>query len=41
MGDPTGKPLILLHGYTDTSRSFQLLIEEHRMLIEEHRTFGL
>ena len=28
MGDPMGKPLILLHGYTDTSRSFQLLIEE-------------
>ena len=27
-GDPTGKPLILLHGYTDTSRSFQLLTEE-------------
>jgi pimeloyl-ACP methyl ester carboxylesterase len=27
-GDPTGEPLILLHGYTDTSRSFQLLIEE-------------
>ena len=28
MGDPKGKPVILLHGYTDTSRSFQLLIEE-------------
>ena len=27
-GDQRGKPLILLHGYTDTSRSFQLLIEE-------------
>jgi pimeloyl-ACP methyl ester carboxylesterase len=28
MGDPNGTPLLLLHGYTDTSRSFQLLIEE-------------
>lgn len=27
-GNPTGEPVILLHGYTDASRSFQLMIDE-------------
>src|SRR5688572_33355692 len=27
-GNPNGTPLVLLHGYTDTSRSFQLLIQD-------------
>ncbi len=27
-GNPKGEPVILLHGYTDASRSFQLMIDE-------------
>lgn len=27
-GDPKGKPVLLLHGYTDTGRSFQMMIAE-------------
>jgi pimeloyl-ACP methyl ester carboxylesterase len=27
-GNPSGSPVLLLHGYTDTSRSFELLIED-------------
>jgi pimeloyl-ACP methyl ester carboxylesterase len=31
-GDPSGIPILLLHGFTDTSRSFQLMIEQLRKI---------
>jgi pimeloyl-ACP methyl ester carboxylesterase len=43
MGDPKGEPLLLLHGYTDTSRSWTLVapwLLEHRLLIPDQRGHG-
>ena len=42
-GDPAGKPLLLLHGYTDTSRSWSLLapfVSNYRLLIPDQRGHG-
>jgi pimeloyl-ACP methyl ester carboxylesterase len=42
-GDPAGKPLLLLHGYTDTSRSWSLLVPhlaKYRLLIPDQRGHG-
>ena len=36
-GKPTGTPVLLIHGYTDTSRSFQLLIEDLQQIDNEIR----
>jgi pimeloyl-ACP methyl ester carboxylesterase len=43
MGNPKGKPLLLLHGYTDTSRSWTLVapwLLTHRLLIPDQRGHG-
>jgi len=42
-GNPQGKPLLLLHGYTDTSRSWSLLVpylERYRLIIPDQRGHG-
>ena len=42
-GDPNGEPLLLLHGYTDSSRSFSLLVphlSRYRLLIPDQRGHG-
>jgi pimeloyl-ACP methyl ester carboxylesterase len=42
-GDPAGEPLLLLHGYTDTSRGWSLLIPhlaKYRLLIPDQRGHG-
>jgi pimeloyl-ACP methyl ester carboxylesterase len=43
LGDPKGEPLLLLHGYTDTSRSWTQVapwLLRHRMLIPDQRGHG-
>ena len=43
MGNPDGSPVLLLHGYTDTSRSWTLVapwLLEHRLLIPDQRGHG-
>jgi len=43
LGDPKGEPLLLLHGYTDTSRSWTLVapwLLRHRLLIPDQRGHG-
>ena len=43
LGNPQGKPLLLLHGYTDTSRSWSLLVphlDKHRLIIPDQRGHG-
>jgi pimeloyl-ACP methyl ester carboxylesterase len=43
MGNPKGEPLLLLHGYTDTSRSWTLVapyLFRHRLLIPDQRGHG-
>lgn len=42
-GDPKGKPLLLIHGWTDTSRSWALLLPQlkrHRLIIPDLRGHG-
>ena len=42
-GNPKGEPLLLLHGYTDSSRSFSLLVpylSQYRLLIPDQRGHG-
>ena len=42
-GDPAGEPLLLLHGYTDSSRSWSLLaphLAKYRLLIPDQRGHG-
>lgn len=43
LGDPKGEPLLLLHGYTDTSRSWSVLaphLKGYRLLIPDQRGHG-
>jgi pimeloyl-ACP methyl ester carboxylesterase len=43
LGDPNGRPLLLLHGYTDTSRSWSLLapfLGKFRLIIPDQRGHG-
>lgn len=43
LGDPDGPPLLLLHGYTDTSRSWSLVaphLADFRLLIPDQRGHG-
>jgi pimeloyl-ACP methyl ester carboxylesterase len=43
MGDPQGEPLLLLHGYTDSSRSWSLLaphLSRYRLIIPDQRGHG-
>lgn len=43
LGDPNGPPLLLLHGYTDSSRVWTILapyLESHRILIPDQRGHG-
>jgi pimeloyl-ACP methyl ester carboxylesterase len=43
LGNPTGRPLLLLHGYTDTSRAWTILapfLKDHRLLIPDQRGHG-
>jgi pimeloyl-ACP methyl ester carboxylesterase len=43
LGDPQGEPLLLLHGYTDTSRSWSMLVPyfgKYRLLIPDQRGHG-
>ena len=43
LGDPKGEPLLLLHGYTDTSRSWSVLaphLRGYRLLIPDQRGHG-
>jgi len=43
LGDPAGAPLLLLHGYTDSSRVWTILapwLEGHRVLIPDQRGHG-
>lgn len=43
LGDPKGEPLLLLHGYTDTSRSWSVLVPylgQYRLLIPDQRGHG-
>src|SRR5688500_10775027 len=43
LGDPNGQPLLLLHGYTDTSRSWSLMaphLSGYRLLIPDQRGHG-
>lgn len=42
-GDPRGAPLLLLHGYTDTSRSWSLMapyLAKYRLLMPDQRGHG-
>ena len=43
LGDPKGRPLLLLHGYTDTSRSWSLTapyLAHYRLIIPDQRGHG-
>ena len=43
LGDPDGEPLLLLHGYTDSSRSWSLMtphLAQYRLLIPDLRGHG-
>lgn len=43
LGDPKGEPLLLLHGYTDSSRSWSLVapyLGNYRLLIPDQRGHG-
>lgn len=43
LGDPNGEPLLLLHGYTDSSRSWSLVapyLSRFRLLIPDQRGHG-
>lgn len=43
LGNPKGEPLLLLHGYTDSSRSWSLVapyLSEYRLLIPDQRGHG-
>ena len=43
LGDPKGEPLLLLHGYTDTSRSWSVMaphLTGYRLLIPDQRGHG-
>lgn len=43
LGNPKGKPLLLLHGYTDTSRTWSLIapyLQDYRLLIPDQRGHG-
>ena len=43
-GDPKGEPLLLLHGYTDSSRSFSPMVPHlgrYRLLIPDQRGHGV
>ena len=43
LGDPAGKPLLLLHGYTDSSRSWSLsapYLKRYRLIIPDQRGHG-
>ena len=43
MGDPKGKPVLLLHGWTDSSRAWTILaphLMKHRLLIPDQRGHG-
>ena len=43
LGNPKGEPLLLLHGYTDTSRSWSLMapyLSRYRLLIPDQRGHG-
>lgn len=43
LGDPKGKPLLLLHGYTDSSRTWSLLVPHlgrYRLIIPDQRGHG-
>jgi pimeloyl-ACP methyl ester carboxylesterase len=43
LGDPQGDPLLLLHGYTDSSRSWSLVapyLKQYRLLIPDQRGHG-
>ena len=43
LGDPEGEPLLLLHGYTDTSRSWSIIaphLSGYRLLIPDQRGHG-
>lgn len=43
LGDPDGDPLLLLHGYTDTSRAWSLVVPHlrgYRLLIPDQRGHG-
>ena len=44
LGNPVGKPLLLLHGYTDSSRTWSLLVPylaRYRLIIPDQRGHGL
>jgi len=44
LGNPRGKPLLLLHGYTDSSRTWSLLVpylDRYRLIIPDQRGHGL
>jgi len=43
LGNPKGEPVLLLHGYTDTSRSWSLVapyLDDYRLLIPDQRGHG-
>lgn len=43
LGDPQGEPLLLLHGYTDSSRTWSLIVPylgDYRLLIPDQRGHG-
>ena len=43
LGSPRGRPVVLLHGYTDTSRLWTIVapyLAEHRLLIPDQRGHG-
>jgi pimeloyl-ACP methyl ester carboxylesterase len=43
LGDPKGRPLLLLHGFTDSSRSWSLLVPDlhrYRLIIPDQRGHG-
>lgn len=43
LGNPNGEPLLLLHGYTDTSRSWSLMapyLADYRLIIPDQRGHG-
>lgn len=43
LGDPKGEPLLLLHGYTDTSRSWSVMaphLNGYRLIIPDQRGHG-
>ena len=43
MGDPKSEPMLMLHGYTDSSRSFSLMVpylSRYRLLIPDQRGHG-